>query len=246
MGLPRVLVVDDVPLFRELMVDFLAKSSLAVQAAGDGQEALLLAQQDVPALIFLDLRMPLMDGAACCRSLKADPRLGQVPVVMMITAGKESDRQVCLSAGCDAVITKPLDRREFLELASRFLYGVERRDERYPCQATIVLSHETGSYYGTSKDMSLNGMFIAAKLPLAADDRVVLNVLLSTNPFADCGTVVIEAKGRVAWQNSGMRRPKRTLPEGVGIELQEIAVGSKPAWQLHMASLAGGIYRNAW
>ena len=236
MRLPSVLVVDDVAMFRELMAGFLAKSAVEVQSAADGQEALIMARNKRPALIFLDLHMPIMDGAACCRALKADPSLRDIPVVMLLAGRKASERQLCLDAGCDAIITKPIDRREFLELAYRCVHRVERRDARYPCQATVVFTHKTGSYYGTSIDISDSGLFVATNRCLPMNEHVKINVLLSTSPTGGGDTRVVEATGRIAWCNSGLCRPKKDLPEGMGIELREIQRDCETTWRHYLSS----------
>jgi Tfp pilus assembly protein PilZ len=186
----------------------------------------------------MDLHMPVMDGAACCRALRADPQLAHVPVVMLVNSGKESERQACLNAGCDDIITKPIDRRYFLQSANKWIYAVDRRDDRYPCQNTVIMSDGSGSFYGTSADISMNGVFVATRKPYSHGEKVKLNIILDYGRFDERPTSVVEADGRVAWSNIGSSRPKANLPEGLGFELQSVTDESRSALQNYIGGIS--------
>lgn len=211
MSEPSVLIVDDERFFLELQRDFLRESPVEVLTAGGGREAMELARAQRPGLIFMDFRMPEMNGAACCALLKADPGLRRIPVVMVVGEGKENDRQACREAGCDAVITKPLDRNEFLAVGRRLLPDVERRHPRIPYSALAVFRKGDESFHGTVEDISLNGVYLATRCEVLVDDRIRLGFVLP-------GTDLMETDARVAWVNLGHRRIKKELPEGFGVE----------------------------
>jgi CheY-like chemotaxis protein len=103
---PRVLVVDDAPLVRELFGRFLTHSGMAVSYAEDGFEGLTQARTTRPDVIVSDLDMPRMDGVALCEALRADDATRRVPIVVVTGAGGEYAR-AALDAGCDAVLPKP-------------------------------------------------------------------------------------------------------------------------------------------
>ena len=83
--------------------------------AGDGEEALSLAQQERPDLAFLDVMMPKMDGFEVCRRLKADSATAGVKVVMLTALAQDYDRQKGEEAGADFYFTKPFSPTSLLE-----------------------------------------------------------------------------------------------------------------------------------
>ena len=105
-----ILLVDDVQMFIEIYKEFLQYSKVEIMIARDGIEALDVIKAKKPDLIFMDLQMPRMDGAACCRIIKTDAMLMDIPVIMISSSSKDEDRQICFSAGCDYFITKPVSR----------------------------------------------------------------------------------------------------------------------------------------
>ncbi len=105
-GPPSVLVIDDDPPARDLMVRFLQKEGFSAQTAADGRQGLQMARQLRPALITLDVMMPEVDGWSVLAALKADPELANIPVVM-ITLAEEHDKGFALGAA--EFLTKPVD-----------------------------------------------------------------------------------------------------------------------------------------
>lgn len=105
--MPRVLVVDDEPDARELLQEFLTGKGYEVLTASDGEEALQRVKAERPHLIFLDVRMPKMDGLEVLKRVR---EIDQEVGVIMVTAVKEEDigRQA-LQLGAFDYITKPLD-----------------------------------------------------------------------------------------------------------------------------------------
>jgi CheY-like chemotaxis protein len=106
-GKPRVLVVDDYPDGRELVVEYLAFHGFPVIQARDGHEAIALAGSWRPGIILMDLRMPGLDGWEVTRRLKADPSTKEIVVVALTALALKTEVQAARAAGCDAVIPKP-------------------------------------------------------------------------------------------------------------------------------------------
>jgi DNA-binding response OmpR family regulator len=104
--LQKVLIVDDDPDIRSLYRLVLHQEGLEVIAAASGQEALSLAEVDIPALVLLDIMMPDMDGYEVCRRLRADPRTMDVPVLLFSANGAGSVRDNVRRAGADDFVTK--------------------------------------------------------------------------------------------------------------------------------------------
>jgi two-component system, cell cycle response regulator DivK len=104
----RVLVVDDRAASRELIRTILEHSGYAVSEAGDGREAVRLAQQIGPDLILLDLQMPDLDGFGALEQLRADPRFAALPIVALTASAMQGDREKALAAGFTSYLAKPV------------------------------------------------------------------------------------------------------------------------------------------
>jgi CheY-like chemotaxis protein len=108
---PRVLVVDDDPIQRELVSDILAGEGYAVETAGSGEAGLEAARTAPPDVIVLDLFLPGMDGASVVRELRRDARLSDVRVI--VTTGVR-DAHVKRLLKPDAILFKPFGIEELL------------------------------------------------------------------------------------------------------------------------------------
>jgi two-component system cell cycle response regulator len=109
-GGTRVLIVDDDPAGLEMLAVALLDSGFTVRTAASATEALAEARRVPPSLILADVRMPDMDGFQLCATLKEDPELGQIPVVLMsATDGDSADRQRGADVGAAGYLTKPID-----------------------------------------------------------------------------------------------------------------------------------------
>lgn len=99
-----ILVVDDEPKITRLAQDYLEGSGYQVLTCADGAQALIIARQEKPDLIVLDLMLPSMDGLDVCRTLR---RESAVPIIMLTARAEEADQLVGLELGADDYITKP-------------------------------------------------------------------------------------------------------------------------------------------
>jgi len=128
----RVLVVDDDPTVREVVVSYLRAHGHEVVECADGESA-LRSQADRPCdLVVLDLMLPGVDGLETCRRLR---ERSDVPVIMLTALGDEADRVVGLERGADDYVTKPFSPRE---LALRVDSVLRRAGERTPPGGTLV------------------------------------------------------------------------------------------------------------
>jgi CheY-like chemotaxis protein/Tfp pilus assembly protein PilZ len=211
---PKILLVDDVAMFLDLQKMFLRLSSVRILTARDGTEALELAGKERPSLIFMDLHMPNMDGVECCSKIKADPELKSIPVVMITSEGREEDRDLCLRAGCDGFMTKPIDRVPYLETARRFLPAVDRRETRVPFCAKVKFRAFGLTLTAEIRDISRNGVYIETDYQLDAETPIDLVFALQSEKGA-----IVQGRGRVAWINSKKEKKKPSYPDGIGVEL---------------------------
>jgi CheY-like chemotaxis protein len=112
-----VLVIDDDPDARELVVRCLSKQGFRVQSSASGQAGLQLAKELRPDAITLDVMMPSMDGWAVLSALKADPDLVDIPVIMMTFL---DDKERGLELGAAEYVRKPLDYKRFVAMLSKY------------------------------------------------------------------------------------------------------------------------------
>jgi DNA-binding response OmpR family regulator len=107
----RVLVVDDDPTVREVVVSYLRAAQHEVDEAADGESVAGLMRERPADLVVLDLMLPGIDGLEVCRRLR---QVSDVPVIMLTALGSETDRVVGLEQGADDYVTKPFSPRELV------------------------------------------------------------------------------------------------------------------------------------
>ena len=109
---PKILVIDDDPRLRDLLVRYLTEQGFQVQALADARDLDKKLQRDPPHLLVLDLMLPGEDGLAVCRRLRATGET--VPVIMLTAKGEDVDRIVGLEMGADDYLPKPFNPRELV------------------------------------------------------------------------------------------------------------------------------------
>ena len=115
-----VLVVDDDPFIRKLVATTLEDvSKFELYEAADGIEALQIAEREQPAIIFLDVEMPRLDGIDACRQLRANPATSDVTIVILTAAHDEAVERRAEDAGADLFLTKPFSPLDLLRLVDR-------------------------------------------------------------------------------------------------------------------------------
>ncbi len=108
----RILIVDDDPLIRHIVVTALAKDGYEIVEADSGAEGLARASTNQPDLILLDVMMPDVDGYEVCFKLRSNPATVNIPIVMLTALGEIGERVRGMQMGADDYITKPFDPRE--------------------------------------------------------------------------------------------------------------------------------------
>ena len=106
-----ILIVDDDPEIRRLLVDYLARNGFEAFAARDGREMWQALERHAIDLVVLDLMLPDTDGLTLCRDLRAKSSL---PVLMLTARGEETDRIIGIEMGADDYLVKPFNPRELL------------------------------------------------------------------------------------------------------------------------------------
>jgi twitching motility two-component system response regulator PilH len=115
-----ILVIDDVQTDRELVGKVVASAGHQPVYASDGAEAVAKAKAVKPAMIFLDVVMPIQDGFKTARALKNDPETAKIPVVLVTSKGTESDRFWGKRQGADDHVAKPFSPETLLQVIRRY------------------------------------------------------------------------------------------------------------------------------
>jgi signal transduction histidine kinase/DNA-binding NarL/FixJ family response regulator len=143
---PRILVVEDQAESRALLVKLLQSVGLDARGAGDGQEALEVWEAWKPQFIWMDMRMPVMDGREATRRIRATTQGQQTTVVALTASAFEEDREHILAAGCDDFVRKPFREEELFDkmaahLGVRYVYEeLSLPDELVRLQAQAALT----------------------------------------------------------------------------------------------------------
>lgn len=117
----KILVVDDEADSLEIMRMILENAGYDVQTASNGQEALSKINEQKLDLIFLDVKMPKMDGKELCRKLKRDPETAKIPVVLHSASGNEQTRARAIEAGADGFMFKPFTMEKLVGIVKEHL-----------------------------------------------------------------------------------------------------------------------------
>ncbi|HET6561249.1 MAG TPA: response regulator [Marmoricola sp.] len=122
----KIVVADDDVDVRMLVALKLKYSGHDVVEVGDGAAAVETCRSERPDLVVLDLMMPVMSGLEACRSIKADPELAGVPVVLLTARAQNTDVDAGLAVGADAYVTKPFSPKELAARVESLLEGSGR------------------------------------------------------------------------------------------------------------------------
>ncbi len=220
----RIVLADDVELFLMLEKTFFKREEFELITAHNGREALEAIREHKPDLVFIDLHMPEMDGDECCRLVKSDESCRLIPVVIVTTSMKEEDLEKCRGAGCDEIVSKPVNRHDFLAIARRFLNVAERETQRFSARLRVrygVRQHDLLSDY--SIDLSTGGLLLATGHPLPMDTPLSIEFLL---PISE---TPIRCGARVAWVNDPEQKKKSGLPAGMGVQFLDLTLADMDA-----------------
>ena len=107
--MPRILVVEDNEMNRDMLSRRLARKKYEVLVAIDGGEGVVMARSEAPDLILMDMSLPVMDGWEATRQLKASPETKAIPIIALTAHAMSGDREKAIEAGCDDYDTKPIE-----------------------------------------------------------------------------------------------------------------------------------------
>ncbi len=145
-----VLIVDDEPIVRDVVVRYLQREGFDTVEAGDGDAARAIIQSGAADLVVLDVMLPGMDGLALCRWIRTDSSL---PVIMLTARGEAADRIVGLELGADDYVTKPFSPRE-LAIRVRNVLG---RAQAPPKTNARAIAFDELTIDGAAREVTVSG-----------------------------------------------------------------------------------------
>ena len=128
--MPKVLLVEDNEMNRDMLSRRLERRGFAVALAVDGREGIEMASSAAPDLILMDMSLPEIDGWEATRRIKADPATCQIPIIGLTAHALATDRERALTAGCDQFDTKPVDFERLVGHINDALEIVKTRQAR--------------------------------------------------------------------------------------------------------------------
>jgi len=119
----KILLVEDNEMNRDMLSRRLERRGYQVVIAVDGAEGVRMAQAEAPALILMDMSLPVLDGWEATRQIKAAPATGGIPIIALTAHAMAGDREKAIEAGCDDFDTKPVDLPRLLAKIDALLGG---------------------------------------------------------------------------------------------------------------------------
>jgi len=121
MSAGTILYIEDNEYNRKIVRQLLGRTSYRLLEALDGESGVAVARQELPHLILMDVQLPKMSGLEATRTLKADPRTRDIPIIVITSFALSGDREKAAAAGADSYLAKPYSPRELLALVRQFL-----------------------------------------------------------------------------------------------------------------------------
>jgi len=192
-----ILLIDDEPVNRQLMRNYLADEGWTLAFAESGAEGLLMTRQLKPKLICLDILMPSMDGWSVLSELKSDPELRDIPVVIL---SMTDDKPLGYSLGASEFLTKPLEREQLVAVIDKYLPDTEERtvlvveDDVTTSEMMVKLLGKDGYSVTTAG----NGRLALEKLAFEKPGLILLDLMM---PEMDGYQFLAELRKREEWSS---------------------------------------------
>jgi len=221
----RILIVDDVHLLRNISKNYFASSEFQLTTACNVAEAIRVALAIQPHLIIMDAEMPEVDGICGCRQIKSHPALFTVPVIL-VTDDQPQQIEACWQSGSDAVLPRPISRRELLAVARQMLALVDRATPRieHPILVHYGETEKLG-WHDYARNIGNGGLYLETERELTPGQELYVEFMIPGAPEPTrCLT-------RVAWKNDVNGMPRPDLPPGAGIEFLALSTATRRSLQ---------------
>ena len=192
----RILLVDDVPFFRELGAVFLARSG-PVDLAGSAADAFQHASQRNPRVVIADMHLPDLSGAELCRRFKAAPEFGEPRVVLLARPDSGEDHAEAVRAGADEVLFKPLERDSLIASVRRLTdFETPRGLPRARIEQSVAITARGTRIEGKMINVSRGGLFVEAPAHFGRREELALSFSL------DDSDSLVSPTAQVVWSDS--------------------------------------------
>jgi DNA-binding response OmpR family regulator len=207
----RILLVDDVPMFRDLGSIFLSRSG-PVDLADCASSAFQSADERRPTIVIADMHLPDMDGPELCRRFKTHPTWGDPRVVLLARPDSPGDHAAAVRAGADEVLFKPLERDVLIASVRRLTdYSMPRGLPRALIEQPIEITARGKRISGIVRNVSRGGIFVDAPLHFNRAEEVGLHFSLGSTDLT------VSPTAQVIWSN-----PSQNGRDRVGMRFLEI------------------------
>jgi DNA-binding response OmpR family regulator len=175
----RILLVDDVPMFRELGSIFLSRSG-PVDLAENAAEAFRRAARRPPGIVIADMHLPDLPGEALCRRFKLETRWGAPRVLLLARPDSPEDHAAAVRAGADEVLFKPLERDTLIASVRRLTdFDSPRGLPRARIDRPVQITARGQRVEGKLRNVSRGGLFVQAPVELAHSEEVSVTFSLA-------------------------------------------------------------------
>jgi len=189
-----VLVVDDEPIVRDVVVRYLERDGFRTLTASDGDAARALIEEREPSLVVLDVMLPGTDGLSLCRWIRGRSSL---PVILLTARGEEADRIVGLELGADDYVTKPFSPRELAARVRTVLSSPEHETIAFGEIELDGVSHEArragSAVQLTAKEFELLWFLASHPRHVFSRDQLMARVW-GYEAAVDTGTVTVHVR----------------------------------------------------
>jgi CheY-like chemotaxis protein len=117
----KILIVEDTEVVAQLMSEYLRHQGYETITSSNGQEGVMLARQELPQVILMDVMMPIMNGFDATRQIRRDAALKDIPIIGLTALAMSSDREECLAAGMNDYLSKPVEMQELVRIIEQYL-----------------------------------------------------------------------------------------------------------------------------
>jgi uncharacterized protein (TIGR02266 family) len=217
----KILLVDDVEMFIEIEKSiFKRKDEFELLVANNGAEALEIIKSEKPDIVFMDLYMPIMNGDECCREIKTSSESSHIPVVMVTYGGDEDAFTRCWDAGCNDIVSKPINQALLISMATKYLDIQIRHEPRCSAKLKVSYGADNSALTDYTVNLSTGGLFLAAAKQLPLGTTLSISFTLPDNDEPVC------CKALVVWLNKSDDLVKQDLPPGMGVQFVDMTLSS--------------------
>ena len=215
---PIILLADDSETFLMYVSVLLQRMGFDVVAAKDGEEALKLVNVVMPDIIILDIIMPVMDGVATLKKLKADKNISSIPVIMTSIDAREDVSSLCDDLGSAGFLEKPVKISDLNRLVTEnmiFPRNKRRRHLRSVWSKKVELVHNGTTHQCYAVNLSEGGIYIRKRDPFSVGAEVMVSLPVnSDDPLTVRGIVIYQ---------KGLYGDMMKIAPGMGIEFQDLS-----------------------